>query len=270
MIDLYENKLKSAEYIGKLFGCSEWTIRKNLRENSIKIRSKFAFSRKHTLDLNVFEKINTEHKAYFLGLMYADGNVHISKKGYQFHLTLHVKDILLVNAFKSFLKASISPYYHAVRNHIGLFVNSKKICYDLIKLGCTERKSLTLQFPNFKIIPKYLMGHFLRGYFDGDGSVTFTQKNARIEARIISSLSFCEGYMQVLSDHFDISKFYFYENKIKLSVMGLPYTTVGIGNFHDISNFYKLLYKGATVFLPRKKEVFDRYLLYKQDLQNKK
>src|SRR5438270_57920 len=45
---------------------------------------------------------------------------------------------------------------------------------DLVKLGITERKSLTLTPP---IIPKRLIRHFVRGYFDGDGSVCLRNRN---------------------------------------------------------------------------------------------
>ena len=37
---------------------------------------------------------------------------------------------------------------------------------SLIKLGCVPRKSLIITLPS---IPKNLMHHFIRGYFDGDG-----------------------------------------------------------------------------------------------------
>ena len=48
---------------------------------------------------------------------------------------------------------------------------SKQLKKDLIQAGCTCTKSLTLTFPSENIIPKHLQHHFIRGYFDGDGSV---------------------------------------------------------------------------------------------------
>lgn len=39
--------------------------------------------------------------------------------------------------------------------------------------GCTPRKSPTLKFPDFSIFKdKTLIKHFIRGYFDGDGSLS--------------------------------------------------------------------------------------------------
>ena len=47
---------------------------------------------------------------------------------------------------------------------------------DLIRLGVTPRKSLTLKFPK---IPIKLVNHFIRGYFDGDGCVRVSIENGR-------------------------------------------------------------------------------------------
>ena len=66
------------------------------------------------------------------------------------------------------------PYREIVQKSNGnkklvLAIVSDKLSSALSKLGGTPRKSLTLEFPKF--IPKHLMSHFIRGYFDGDGSV---------------------------------------------------------------------------------------------------
>lgn len=40
---------------------------------------------------------------------------------------------------------------------------------DLEKWGCIENKTFKLKFPEF--LSEELVPHFIRGYFDGDGSV---------------------------------------------------------------------------------------------------
>ena len=51
-------------------------------------------------------------------------------------------------------------------------LNSPHLVETLISYGCTPRKSLTLKFPDFNIFKSQsLINHFIRGYFDGDGSV---------------------------------------------------------------------------------------------------
>ena len=45
------------------------------------------------------------------------------------------------------------------------------MCTDLMKLGVVPRKSLIAEMPN---INKSLVRHFIRGYFDGDGNISYT------------------------------------------------------------------------------------------------
>ena len=47
--------------------------------------------------------------------------------------------------------------------------------------GCTPKKSLTLQFPDESIFKsKDLIRHFIRGYWDGDGCLTWADKEHRV------------------------------------------------------------------------------------------
>ena len=53
-----------------------------------------------------------------------------------------------------------------------VFITSKKLAEDLTKYGCHANKTYDLTFPNKEIfVNKDLIRHFIRGYFDGDGSV---------------------------------------------------------------------------------------------------
>lgn len=53
-------------------------------------------------------------------------------------------------------------------------LRSQKTVDDLKQLGCIERKSLILKFPTEEQVPFDLLHHFIRGYFDGDGSIFYT------------------------------------------------------------------------------------------------
>jgi intein-encoded DNA endonuclease-like protein len=50
---------------------------------------------------------------------------------------------------------------------------------DLIALGCVPRKSLILRFPTKEQVPQHLIKHFIRGYFDGDGSIGLVKKHTQ-------------------------------------------------------------------------------------------
>lgn len=167
IISLY-NEGKSPIEIAEIYNCWIGSITRRLRAQGIQIKrdySKTRYSRKgkHKIDINFFEKINTEEKAYFLGIMFSDGSV--SKN--QFYLKLNDEDVII--KFKNALKCDYNiihnetPYYNYI-----LEVSSNKMCNDLIALGCTINKTKSIQFPN---IPSNLWNHFIRGFIDGDGCI---------------------------------------------------------------------------------------------------
>lgn len=70
VIDLYKSN-KSIKEIAKLFNSSQETISKVLKENNIEVyrRNKINF------DEHIFDVIDTEEKAYWLGFIFADGYI---------------------------------------------------------------------------------------------------------------------------------------------------------------------------------------------------
>ena len=55
--------------------------------------------------------------------------------------------------------------------YVKLKISNKHIGNSLINKGCIPKKSLILEFPNLSQVPKFLIRHFIRGYFDGDGCI---------------------------------------------------------------------------------------------------
>lgn len=266
IIFLYIEEQLSTKSISSKLNMGEWSIWNCLKKNKIKLRDRFAFSQKYEIDDTFFEKVDNEEKAYWLGWMYADGCVYENKKGCYFHLTLHNKDKYILENFKKSLKTNRPIHHQSKKNHDGLFVWNKKMYNDLVRLGCTRRKSLTLEFPKNDIVPKHLIRHFIRGYFDGDGCATFNRKNSRFEAKIISSISFLNGYQMVLKE-LGINKFYMHKRR-KSKKGELEYGTIGVGSYKNIKLFYDFLYKDIFFCLERKKQVFENFFGYKYDIFN--
>ena len=127
--------------------------------------------RKYTLNENYFKVLDTPEKAYVLGFIYADGCISHNQDSYRISITqiAERKDILY-KIKKELESTSEITLVKDVKNetyHLNFY--SRTLGEDLIKLGCTPNKSLTIQFPNF--IPDHLMHHFIRGIFDGDGCI---------------------------------------------------------------------------------------------------
>lgn len=111
---------------------------------------------------NYFHVIDTDEKAYLLGLLAADGCVGDEDR---VTLGLQAKDEHLV----TFARDRIAPLHKITRvesrKFVSFSVQSRQLAEDLSRWGIVPRKSYVLAWPNLgKFQRSYLLG-----YFDGDG-----------------------------------------------------------------------------------------------------
>lgn len=138
---------------------------------------------KYTYNEDYFKKIDTAEKAYWLGFLYADGCITRFYRGdklksMSLELTLKDEDCEHLVKFKSALESNVPIQHRVIAKKYKadrMVINSTKMCRDLIKLGCTPTKSLTLEFPNKDIVPLEFESDFIRGYFDGDGGISYSE-----------------------------------------------------------------------------------------------
>ena len=130
---------------------------------------------------NELKNIDSPEKAYLLGLFYSDGCIHSNDGSYCASIVLREDDKYLLDTIVvKFPFFRLSKY----TNHAWSIVCTKKaIVEDLQANGMCFRKSTDtkelLKLPN---LGAELVHHFIRGYFDGDGSV-YRQKqgNTKID-----------------------------------------------------------------------------------------
>ena len=157
--------------LGEREGIDRRTISKHFKKLGIEIINK---QNRPKFNINVFDSIDTEEKAYWLGFIYADGYIGSTpirddkKSVYNFELSLALKDIEHLEKFRKFIGFEKEITKDSYRCRI--MVANKHFWTILNNYGCTPNKSLTLKFPNY--IPNNLIRHFIRGYFDGDGCIT--------------------------------------------------------------------------------------------------
>jgi intein/homing endonuclease len=200
-----------------------------------------------------FEKIDSEDKAYFLGLLFADGNVYLKRNRVQ--LTLANEDSYIIDELAKHI-----DYQGKIYSDRGLYAKlilpSKKMCQDLISLGCTSRKSLTLKFPDN--LEENLVRHFIRGYFDGDGHISKHKKlkNPYYNINITSSEDFMKRLKEILLDNaIETGKLYKRYKDKPQSAHTLYVKNKSAGGFFDY------IYTDATLFLTRKKKVYESDML---------
>lgn len=196
-----------------------------------------------------FDKIDTEEKAYWLGFLYADGA--ISKDGRNIvELSLKSSDINHLEKFKSSLGFKKEKHIFQDDIRCRIEIVDKHTRQQLIFLGCTPRKSLTLTFPTEEQVPFYLLPHFLRGYMDGDGSVYLgKQKNKNGTVKEFPRLS-------ILGTH------NFLSNAIEKMNWPIAKIRQPSGAYavewahHKAKYILDTLYQNATIYLDRKMEKY--------------
>ena len=155
--------------------------------------------RKYDFNTNYFNKIDSEEKAYWLGFLYADGCItHGECK-----LELSAIDKLHLEKFKQALNCNDKELrYRKEKNSYILYFNSVALVQDLIRLGCMPRKTFLLTFPTYEQVPKTLIHHFMRGYFDGDGCICMRRKKTNVNLfTVIGCRRFIESYKQILFEN---------------------------------------------------------------------
>ena len=201
IIRLYVEEHMSMNKLRELFGGLHYnTIKKILLDNGIQPRTRAQSHYQDNREENIFEVIDTEEKAYWLGFLAADGCVH----GNYIIISLQGKDKEHLEKFKKFLKADsitirettrvdtkgkLRPYCH-------FSIGCKKMVEDLKKLGIVERKSLILKPP---VIDEKFYYDWIRGFFDGDGGLSYSKKNNRWQSYANSTKEVLQWITNVLN-----------------------------------------------------------------------
>ena len=220
-------------------------LSKYLKSNGVKIER---LPHKKKINKNIFEVINTEEKVYWLGFLYADGYVGLTDN--RVELTLQLSDVNHIKKFKTFLNSDCKISTNSYRSRLS--IKDEKIKKDLINLGCTPQKSLILKFPTDDKVPKELIRHFIRGYFDGDGSLCVTEKTKSID--ILGTYDFL--YQLCLESNIATSKIYVSKSKSN------KVFRIVLGSRLDLYNFSKYIYDDCNIYLDRKYEKFKKLMEY--------
>lgn len=154
-------------------------------------------SRVHHFNENYFKVIDNNRKAYFYGLWCADG--HLVKNSVGF--TLQEEDSYLLEAFQEEIGSDYKIRQRTTKTNIicELNIHSKVMTEQIKNLGGRERKSLTIKFPK---IDKRYYGSFIRGLYDGDGTIG-TTRQGYLRFSIIGSKEMIKTIHKIFCDKFD-------------------------------------------------------------------
>lgn len=221
---------------------------------------------------NFFSKIETELQAYILGLYASDGSIDEKRKTFRIHmqesdidLIYLIKDIIAPDSRTWTLenRVCISPRdgkEYKGHSSFGVDINSSKICNDLVNLGIGYNKTYKENH-----IPKMdadLIRHFIRGYFDGDGSIVGSyikadpkwKKNENFRTYVsicCKTRTILDDIQQYLNKYSINSRIGYYKRDnmydIRISKSQLP-------------KLYDLFYKDSNFYMQRKHNKFYHYV----------
>lgn len=222
------------------------------------------------LNQDYFEVIDSERKAYWLGFIVADGcvteriGVNQTVTGKKLRVEVKKDDGYLLEELAKDLDSDKEVKYCYSERHHGNFTKPKhnayisfgslKLCGDLAQYGVVPRKSLiTDGIPTN--IPSEYVRHFIRGFFDGDGSVNIRKSYDVLACAFYGTTEMLES----VQDHL-IEVLGFKRRKI-IKQKEANVSLYQFASQEDVLAFYNYIYQDATVFLKRKKEVFDSHRL---------
>lgn len=258
IIDEYINtseKERSLTKLGNKYGVKRQTISKWLKDKGFEVIN---YQNRCRMDETVFDNIDTEEKAYWLGFLYADGN--ISTIGNRLEMNLSSKDLDHMLKFKKFLKLESEIRIEDNRGEgkeiCRLAIRNKHVWQQLNNKGCVPCKSLILTFPDKSIFKsENLIYDFIRGYCDGDGSLGIyikeNTKNHKSWISFVGTKDFLNGIENFLNIKGTI------RNKTcanwKNQAYDLKYGGV---NARKVA---RLLYENSSIYMNRK---YNRFLQF--------
>lgn len=193
---------------------------------------------------NIFEGESTPTSAYLFGFILGDGNISRRRCDY---LTLNIssKDEAHLRQICNIFGADLNIRHNEKKGCEWWCLNipSREICNRLLSLGIAERKSTEPSNIDFEWIGENFR-HFIRGVFDSDGYVRITS---------VLDVSFVGHDSYITEIKKRIEGQWSYKHTPSLSYLSL------LGTVEQRQFIYEYLYKEATIWLQRKRDVFDSW-----------
>jgi hypothetical protein len=232
-------------------------IRNIIKNTDVEYRTKSISNMRYKINTSYFEKIDTPNKAYMLGFIYADGNV------YKSHLKVDInkKDESLLLSFLQEFESEHRIYSY--KNNRLMAIVNEKIVNDLFKLGVFPRKTWNMHFPTSEQVPDELISHFIRGFFDGDGSIQYHQYKSPIwRFTFIAPNDFAQKINDILYKECGLKMNLLRDKRFSEGLdMETSYTssTIGEVGIRPLKKVYDYFYgKNNILCLERKKIIFEQ------------
>lgn len=206
--------------------------------------------------------------AYVLGYFVADGCMIINPRG-SHYISFTSTDSELLYKVRKLMSSKHKIGFRKSKNpnwkdRYNLQIGSKEIFQDLLNLNLTPNKSKTIKLPK---VPKKYFKHFIRGYFDGDGCISFNKYRRTNRNGFSYGLYaiFTCGNHKFLKDILKLIKKYVKVNRGKIQTKSkntgfeLRFT-----DKDSVFKLYEFMYENVSdsQFLKRKYYIFQKVLTH--------
>ena len=263
---LYLEEKRSTVEIAKIFGFkTSKSISDKLKACGVEIRTGqnlYTVSKNYSDD--IFEKIDSEWKAYFLGLLLTDGWItgertvgysSIDRDVVEYLSLLTGKSVQIVSHEKDRKFINIQGYECNRRDEFRIILSSKKMVDDLVRLSVVSNKTHVLNGPNLEYNELQYLPQIIRGIIDGDGTFGFPSNNNKsIYFRIVSAseafIDWCIYSLRILGMR-NINKLQTRENFWELNT----------AQSYNIEILVNSIYRGDFGMSRKKNKLIEHYLL---------
>lgn len=205
-------------------------------------------------DHNFFSN-DTEESFYLAGFLAADGNIaHCKGRNPILKINLSSKDECHLDLIRNLLGAtnpitrqqSTLKCTDKIYHQSALRITSKQLCNDLVKFNIVPRKTNIYSFPIWIKNHQHL-NHFMRGYFDGDGSIS--KRNNYYYFNICGTKSFVTTYSDLIYTHCNVSL------GMDSGASKQDFKIIRATSRKKLVAIFSFLYKNSSIFLDRKKQI---------------
>jgi DNA-binding transcriptional regulator WhiA len=251
--EYYVKKDLSFKDLSYYLNVSERALSRVLKEAGINTKR----INRYRINEEYFQTIDNQEKAYILGLLYADGYVGDNHFN---NIVLGMKDKDIIYKVANLLEydgeirlGNKGGFENSGVNYI-LSISSEKMASDLRKLGLYPNKSTSMvEIPQ---LDTELYRHFIRGYFDGDGSILHSKTTSyhmvagekkkyeydKVNFCILGTNSFIMQIVNILNLK------YYSIRKTKCNEI----IEIRVCSNKEIKKLFKYFYDESTIYLERK------------------
>ncbi|SRR6266487_2365457 len=187
VIRLYQQGMSTSK-IAEQLGMWQPTAYNIVKRSGIEMRSTSEANARYLRDEHVFDEINTEDAAYWLGFIAADGTVR--KEALK--ITLSGVDVGHLQKFAAWISPSRPVHEEQMKGRTKTIctikIGSQYLVQQLASFGIMPNKTYIMKelpvLHQHPIMNDFLMKHWLRGYVDGDGYISSARNRNGTRNRI--------------------------------------------------------------------------------------